>query len=82
MFGVHALLIAVIWRRLQPPGLDWLPLLFWILPSIVTWGVVNNMLENTQAVATTAAVLTLFLAARPGLRTAPPPGRSLPQPSS
>ena len=54
----------VIWRRLQPPGLDWLPLLFWILPSIVTWGVVNNMLENTQAVATTAAVLMLFLAAQ------------------
>jgi len=39
-----------IWRRMQPADYDWLPLLFWIVPSIVTWGVVNNMLENTQAI--------------------------------
>ena len=64
VFGIHALLIVTIWRRLQPPGLDWLPLLFWILPSIVTWGVVNNMLENTQAPATSAAVLALLVAAK------------------
>ena len=62
VFGVHAFLIAMIWRRLQPPELDWLPLLFWILPSIVTWAAVNNMLENTQATATTAAVLVMLVA--------------------
>ena len=63
VFGIHALLIALIWRRLLPPELDWLPLLFWIFPSIVTWAVVNNMLENTQATATTAAVLMMLVAA-------------------
>jgi 4-amino-4-deoxy-L-arabinose transferase-like glycosyltransferase len=59
VFGVHALIIMAIWRRLQPAAYDWLPLLFWILPSIVTWAVVNNMLENTQAMLTSAAVLLL-----------------------
>ncbi len=34
----------------------WLPLVFWLLPSTVTWVIVNNMLENTQALFTTAAV--------------------------
>ena len=68
----------MIWRRLQPPELDWLPLLFWILPSIVTWAVVNNMLENTQATATTAAVLALLVAAKARSRDAWPAGRSPP----
>jgi 4-amino-4-deoxy-L-arabinose transferase-like glycosyltransferase len=61
MFGLTALLIAAIWRRLQLAEYDWLPLLFWILPSIVTWAVVNNMLENTQTLFTTAAVLFLLV---------------------
>jgi 4-amino-4-deoxy-L-arabinose transferase-like glycosyltransferase len=62
VFALHALVIAAIWRRVHPAAFDWLPLLFWIVPSIVTWGAVNNMLENTQALFTSTAVL-LFLAA-------------------
>jgi 4-amino-4-deoxy-L-arabinose transferase-like glycosyltransferase len=64
VFGLHALVIAAIWRRMQPAALDWLPLLFWLLPSIVTWGAVNNMLENTQALFTSLAVLLLLAAIR------------------
>lgn len=59
---LHAFVIASIWRRLQPAALDWLPLLFWLVPSIVTWGAVNNMLENTQALFTSTSIL-LFVAA-------------------
>jgi 4-amino-4-deoxy-L-arabinose transferase-like glycosyltransferase len=65
VFGLHALVTVAIWRRVQPAAYDWLPLLFWILPSIVTWCVVNNMLENTQALFTSAAML-LLLTARTG----------------
>jgi 4-amino-4-deoxy-L-arabinose transferase-like glycosyltransferase len=64
IFGLHALVIATIWRRLEPAALDWLPLLFWLVPSIVTWGVVNNMLENTQALFTSTAILLLIDAVR------------------
>lgn len=67
-FGLHALVLMAIWRRLQPREYDWLPLLFWILPSIVTWGAINNMLENTQALLTSAAVL-LLVGGRPGAGT-------------
>jgi 4-amino-4-deoxy-L-arabinose transferase-like glycosyltransferase len=64
VFGLHALVIATIWRRVQPAALDWLPLLFWLMPSIVTWGTVNNMLENTQALFTSTAILLLLDAMR------------------
>jgi 4-amino-4-deoxy-L-arabinose transferase-like glycosyltransferase len=60
VFALHALLIAAIWRRLLPPAYDWLPLLFWALPAVVTWSVVNNMLENTQALFSTFAVFALL----------------------
>jgi 4-amino-4-deoxy-L-arabinose transferase-like glycosyltransferase len=63
VLGLHALVIASIWRRIQPAALDWLPLLFWMAPSIVSWGAVNNMLENTQALFTSTAIL-LFVSAR------------------
>lgn len=63
VLGLHAVVIAAIWRRVQPAALDWLPLLFWMVPSIVTWGAVNNMLENTQALFTSIAIL-LFLSGR------------------
>ena len=62
VFGLHALLIMATWRRLMPVRYDWLPLFFWILPASVTWSVVNNMLENTQALFTTAAVYCLIRA--------------------
>jgi 4-amino-4-deoxy-L-arabinose transferase-like glycosyltransferase len=60
VFGLHALTIMAIWRRLLPARYDWLPLVFWIVPAVVTWSVVNNMLENTQALFTTAAVYCLI----------------------
>ena len=44
-------------------GFEWLPLIFWVLPSIVTWAVINNMLENTQTVFSTLAVLLVLIAA-------------------
>jgi 4-amino-4-deoxy-L-arabinose transferase-like glycosyltransferase len=50
-------LIVALWRStFGDRRQDWLPLLFWLLPSTVTWAVINNMLENTQAALTTAAV--------------------------
>jgi 4-amino-4-deoxy-L-arabinose transferase-like glycosyltransferase len=60
MFLANGALIAAIWRRYLPADYDWLPVLFWLLPSVVTWAVINNMLENTQAVFTTFACYALM----------------------
>ena len=64
VLALHAVVIAGIWRRLLPAPLDWLAVLFWLTPSIVGWGAVNNMLENTQALLTTTAVLLMLDATR------------------
>jgi hypothetical protein len=49
-----------IWRRtMGHRSLEWLPIVFWVVPSTVTWAIVNNMLENTQAVLTTGAVFAI-----------------------
>jgi 4-amino-4-deoxy-L-arabinose transferase-like glycosyltransferase len=64
VLALHAVVIAAIWRRLLTAPLDWLAVLFWLTPSIVSWGAVNNMLENTQALLTTTAVLLMLDAAR------------------
>jgi len=67
MFGLVAGLIVAIWRLFFPVAYDWVPLVFWVIPSVVTWAAINNMLENTQAVFTTAAVyaaIRAVLAAR------------------
>ena len=64
MLALHAVVIAGIWRRLLSAPLDWLAVLFWLTPSIVSWGAVNNMLENTQALLTTTAVLLMLDATR------------------
>ena len=64
VLALHAVVIAGIGRRLLSAPLDWLPVLFWLTPSIVSWGAVNNMLENTQALLTTTAVLLMFDATR------------------
>jgi 4-amino-4-deoxy-L-arabinose transferase-like glycosyltransferase len=64
-----ALLMVAIWRRtLGDTAHDWLPIVFWLLPSTVTWSIVNNMLENTQAVFTTAAVLVFLRSLDAGSR--------------
>lgn len=70
---LHGLVIGAIWRRLLPAGYDWLPVLLWVIPSIVTWAAINNMLENTQALLTSSAVYLLLRAAAadaPGLAAA------------
>jgi 4-amino-4-deoxy-L-arabinose transferase-like glycosyltransferase len=64
VLALHAVVIAAIWRRLFSASLDWLAVLFWLTPSIVSWSAVNNMLENTQALLTTTAVLLMLDAAR------------------
>ena len=64
VLALHAVVIAAIWRRLLSAPLDWLAVLFWLTPSIVSWGAVNNMLENTQALLTTTAVLLMLDATR------------------
>ena len=47
----------LIWRdTVRDAAYDWLPIIFWLLPSVVTWSIVNNMLEITQAAFTTLAV--------------------------
>ncbi len=65
VFLLNGLLVAAIARRLLPPAFDWVPLLLWVLPSIVTWSVVNNMLENTQAVFTSLACYAVLRTALP-----------------
>jgi len=60
---VNGLLLAAIWRRLLPPAYDWLPVLVWMVPSVVTWAVINNMLENTQALFTGLACYALLCTA-------------------
>ena len=59
-FALNGVLIAAIWRLLLPPRYDWLPVLIWLVPSVVTWAVINNMLENVQAVFTSFACYALL----------------------
>jgi 4-amino-4-deoxy-L-arabinose transferase-like glycosyltransferase len=64
LFGVAtALLMMRLWRRTTGlAALEWVPVVFWLLPSTVTWGIVNNLLEPSQTMFTTAAVLAFALA--------------------
>jgi 4-amino-4-deoxy-L-arabinose transferase-like glycosyltransferase len=64
VLALHAVTLAALWRRISTASLDWLPVLFWLTPAVVSWGAVNNMLENTQALLTTTAVLLMFEAAK------------------
>jgi 4-amino-4-deoxy-L-arabinose transferase-like glycosyltransferase len=43
---------------------SWIPLLFWILFPIVSWGAVNNMLENTMTVFVLLSLLFLMISLR------------------
>ena len=65
VFGANAVLIAALWRRLLPADYDWLPIFLWLVPSVVTWAVINNMLENTQAVFTSLACYALLRTSGP-----------------
>lgn len=64
VFCGTALIVVATWRQLLPSRYDWLPLFFWVLPSVVTWAVINNMLENTQALFTTLSIFCLLRASR------------------
>lgn len=52
--------IMGIWKSSLPPELSrrtaWWPVLLWIIIPTVFWSIHNNMMENTMAVFTTAAV--------------------------
>ena len=63
-----ALLIALIWRRLNaatardPGGFEWLPILFWIVVPVVSWAIVGNLLEVSLSalLGTVLGLLGLF----------------------
>lgn len=62
-------LIIRIWKELsgeakESADFSWLPVLLWICVPVVSWGLDNNMLENTMAVFTSASVLFILIAAR------------------
>ncbi len=58
MGALTLVLTILVWRHtMRDSRFDWLPVIFWLLPSTVTWAIVNNMLETTQAALTTMAVL-------------------------
>jgi len=63
--------IMGIWRLSLPPKLGrrtaWWPVLLWVIIPTVFWSVHNNMMENTMAVFTTAA-LWCVMKAREGKR--------------
>jgi 4-amino-4-deoxy-L-arabinose transferase-like glycosyltransferase len=66
--ALTGLLIVAIWRHtVGQRAYDWLPLVFWLLPSTVTWAIINNLLETTQAMFTTAAILGIVLSLRRGI---------------
>src|SRR5439155_19118642 len=45
-----AALIAVTWRAVERDGNRWLPIAFWMLPPVVSWSIVGNLLETTVCV--------------------------------
>jgi 4-amino-4-deoxy-L-arabinose transferase-like glycosyltransferase len=67
MGGLTLGLVVLAWRGTgHERKYGWLPVLFWLLPSTVTWSIVNNMLETTQAAFSTAAVLAFIKSVQSG----------------
>jgi 4-amino-4-deoxy-L-arabinose transferase-like glycosyltransferase len=63
--GLIAFAIAALWRETGgATGCEWLPLLFWLVPSAVTWSVVNNMLETTQALLVLVSIYAFLRSTR------------------
>ena len=57
------LLIAQLWRQTPgPPRAAWVPIIFWLVPSSVTWAIINNLLDVQQALFTTLAVFAYLRA--------------------
>jgi len=46
----------------EPPGLGWMPVLFWTIIPLNFWSFSNNMLENTMGVFTILSVFLLLKA--------------------
>lgn len=63
-FAVNTILFIKIWQRLVPGNegrqTGWFALLLWVSVYSITWGFMNNMLENTMMVFTSAAVLYIL----------------------
>lgn len=63
-FVVNAFLFLKIWHRLVPGNegvqTGWFALLLWVSVYSITWGFMNNMLENTMMVFTSASVLYIL----------------------
>ena len=65
MGGVTGALIVLGWNQsIRRPRFGWLPLVFCLLPSTVTWSIVNNLLQTTEAAFATAAVSCFVLSLR------------------
>ena len=58
---IIAALIAVTWRAVEGDGDRWLPIGFWMLPPVVSWSIVGNLLETTMCVFVTAAVALIAI---------------------
>jgi 4-amino-4-deoxy-L-arabinose transferase-like glycosyltransferase len=53
-----AVLIVSLWQStIRQPAYAWVPLVFWLVPPSMTWAIVNNLLDVTQALFTTLSVL-------------------------
>ena len=62
MFLLTGLLMALIWKRTTNNfRWAWLPLFFWMVMPLVTWGATNNMLENTMMVFVLLAVWLMIV---------------------
>jgi hypothetical protein len=65
MGAAIAALIVVAWNQsIRRPRFGWLPLVFWLLPSTVTWSIVNNLLQTTETVFSMAAVSCFIVSLR------------------
>ncbi len=59
---VQLSLIAILWRALFSENekikrYAWLPCLFWLVSPLIGWSYSNNLMENTMALFTTAALI-------------------------
>ena len=59
--ALTGLVMILIWRRVHhDTSYDWLPVIFWLLPPAVTWSIVNNMLEVSETLFTSGAILAFL----------------------
>lgn len=59
-FVVTGYIMVIIWRSIVEEKyyyLSWFPLIIWIIIPTVSWGIPNNMLENTMMIFTSLSLL-------------------------